>query len=197
MVSAPAGRLVQFALDPLELLRVDDGLVAAVPVGLAPLDAADVDGVAQDADHLLLAERLAAARLARTGLARRHQDAELLQAALDRAGRAQFLEGVEEVPADDLGPLRVDEQLALVVRVRPVAVHVAAVPQAALDPVLHDGDGPLGGHLALELGEDHDEPDHGLAHRRGGVEVLAEADDVDLVLGEQVPQLDEIEQGAR
>src|SRR5438067_2494620 len=71
-----------------------------------------------------------------------------------------------------------------------------AVPQAAVRPVPHDREGPLGSHLPLKLGEHHDELDHRLAGRHRRVELLPQAADVDLVFGEERPQVYEVLQAS-
>ena len=67
-----------------------------------------------------------------------------------------------------------------------------AVPEATVSPVPHDRESSLGGHLPLKLGEHHDELHHSLAGGHGGVELLPQGDDVDIVFGKQRPQVHKV-----
>ena len=103
---------------------------------------------------------------------------------------------VSKMSPDDHRPFRVNLQLAGIVLHRAVAQDMAAVPEAPIRPVPHDRERPLGGHLPLKLGEYHDELHHRLAGGHRGVELFPQRDDVDIVFGEQRPQIHEVFQAA-
>ena len=52
--------------------------------------------------------------------------------------------------------------------------------------------GPFGVHIAFKFGKDHQNSEHRIPAWTGSVETFADADHVDIVLLEEIPELDEI-----
>ena len=110
----------------------------------------------------------------------------------DRAARQV---GVEDA-ADDLRFLGVGDEGALALGIQVIADDLSAVPQAALRSGQERGPGALARLFALELVERSHDRDEAFALGRRGVEVLLEADEVHLVLFEEVDHVQEVAGGA-
>ena len=153
------GRVVVFDHDPLVFGL--DGIGAAALVTVVVAVGSGVERVRQhraDGDGV--------PRLAGTGADT------LLVELLCHGG--QGLNGLVEVVdvEDDLRLVVEDMEDLLLFVVGIAEGYLAAVPDAAVGSRQHDGADTLGSHVALQLGEDEDDFQHSLAHRRGGVELL-------------------------
>ena len=94
--------------------------------------------------------------------------------------------------ADDLRFLGVGDEGALALGIQVVADDLPAVPQAALRPGQERGPGALAGLLTLELVERAHDRHEAFALGGRGVEVLLEADEVHLVLLEEVDHVEQV-----
>ncbi|MEX2245098.1 MAG: hypothetical protein WEC75_00250 [Dehalococcoidia bacterium] len=176
----------------LELLHVDDRRPDGVgePVRLlAPrlrrlvdLLLADVGGVLQQVLHRRHPEGRPGVVLAAAGGVGLGPVAAAVDGGrglLDRPALQIRVEG--EVHERNL--VRIRHQLALLVGVEVVAHQLAPVPEAPVRPCCGRLLRPIGRLLTLELGERHHDRDEELPLWRGGVVVLLEADELDIVLG--------------
>jgi len=95
---------------------------------------------------------------------------------------------------DGLGLMPNDGECAAVLVPGVPVWDTPAVPLAIVGPGEHDGTDTLGGHLPLQLGEDEDDLQHGLANSGAGVELLVLGDEGDAQLLELIVHGGEVQQ---
>ena len=192
----PRSVLCAHGLDPSPRIFVNDRLV---PTGEGLLPAGHQPAVQRVLEHVVdrelgeLPAPLGPAPRGDIGLGSEPKLVEL-------AGRAQRGAGLQvglERQPDDGGFLLVDHEDARVVGIGVVAERDdAPVPESSLRPGGHAATRAVRRALALELGENQGDLQHGPARRGGGVEGLVYGDEVHTVAVEGGVELVEVQQAA-
>src|SRR5690606_32110285 len=173
--------LSQECLYPSPRLLVDDRLVLPL-VGLALIhDAAYVELVAEDVDDALHGVVVSAVLLAATRSIDRAGEALVLEETHHLPYRTEFKVLVEDL-AHDLRLLAVDERDTFVFRVQVIAERPSTVSEPLCGAIGHRGRCAFARGFAFEFCEHKDELQGCSPHGCSGVEVVAQRDELGVVL---------------